>query len=63
MVTDTVATVGGLLPNTLYEVYVNRICIGNESPPTDKIEVTTDASQGAWDEVSKQCGKPARYLT
>jgi hypothetical protein len=59
MVTDTVATVGGLLPNTLYEVYVNRICIGNESPPTDKIEVTTDASQGAWDEVSKQCGKPA----
>jgi len=59
MVTDTVATVGGLLPNTEYEVYVNRICIGNESPPTDKIEVTTDASQGAWDEVSKQCGKPA----
>ena len=59
MVTDTVATVGGLLPNTEYEVYVNRICIGGESPPTATITVTTDASQGAWDEVSKQCGKPA----
>lgn len=59
MVTDTVATVGGLLPDTEYEVYVNRICIGGESPPTATITVTTDALRGAWDEVSKQCGKPA----
>ncbi|MEK0420396.1 MAG: hypothetical protein RLZZ161_247, partial [Bacteroidota bacterium] len=59
MVTDTVATVGGLLPNTAYEVYVNRICIGGESPPTATVNITTDAEQGAWNELSKQCGKPA----
>ncbi|MFN4915291.1 MAG: fibronectin type III domain-containing protein [Sphingomonadales bacterium] len=59
MVTDTTATVGGLLPQTGYEMYVNRMCIGGESPPTATVSITTDTEQGAWNEVSKQCGKPA----
>ncbi len=59
MVTDTTATVGGLLPQTGYEMYVNRMCIGGESPPTATVSITTDAEQGAWNELSKQCGKPA----
>jgi hypothetical protein len=59
MVADTLASVGGLLPNTTYEARVTRLCLGGESAPTGTLTITTTQEQGAWDAKSKSCGKPA----
>ena len=59
MVADTMASVGGLLPNTTYEARVTRLCLGGESAPTGTLTITTTQEQGAWDAKSKSCGKPA----
>ena len=59
MVADTMASVGGLLPNITYEARVTRLCLGGESAPTGTLTITTTQEQGAWDAKSKSCGKPA----